>query len=226
MGGQGAAFYASARPGYFGAAGLFSAPLNIQRPEWPDVGMETQGENPLAVFGDPSDQRFYWAGHNPIELLPNLSHSRLFVIVGDGTPGPGEVGNIEDQLGERYLLTHSEEFVPAARAAGVDVTYERRLGIHDWPDWREHLAAAIRWGFFRKVPARARTWTYKTVARRSWVWGVRIVFQDRPPTAVATFRRRGDRISATGVGRVRVRVRGGGSFTARLPFNRRLPARR
>ena len=65
MGGQGAAFYGSQRPGYFGAAGLFSAPLSIQRPEWPGIGMESQGENPEAVFGDPSAQRFYWAGHNP-----------------------------------------------------------------------------------------------------------------------------------------------------------------
>jgi S-formylglutathione hydrolase FrmB len=226
MGGQGAAFYASQRPGYFGAAGLFSAPLSIQRPEWPGIGMETQGESPEAIFGDPSAQRFYWTGHNPIELIENLAYTRLFVTVGDGTPAPNEAGNYEDTFGERYLRAHSDEFIAATRAAGLDVTYEPRQGIHDWPYWREHLAAAIRWGFFKPVRKRSKTWTYETVAEHSRAWGIRFDFRSGPPEELATFKREGARISGTGVGRVRVKLRGGRRFTAQLPFDRKLPRRR
>jgi S-formylglutathione hydrolase FrmB len=226
MGGQGAAFYASQRPGYFGAAALFSGALSIQRPEWPDIGMKSQGENPEAIFGDPSAQRFYWTGHNPIALIENLAYTRLFVTVGDGTPGPGEDGNVPDMLGEAYLRTHSDEFTLTARAAGIDVTYEPGQGIHEWPTWRRHLAAAIRWGFFKPVRERPKTWTYETVAEHSKAWGIRFDFRSGPPEELATFKRTGSRISGTGAGRVRVKVRGTRSFTAQLPFNRKLPRRR
>jgi S-formylglutathione hydrolase FrmB len=227
MGGQGAAFYASQRPGYFGSVGLFSGALSIQRPEWPDLGMESQGTDPEAVFGDPSAQSFYWTGHNPIALLENLQYTRVYVTVGDGTPDPNEVANysdaIDDVIGELYLRGHSDEFVAAARTAGADVTYEPRQGLHDWPDWRDHLPAAIRWGFFESVPQCPDTWTYETVAEHSEAWGIRFDFLSGPPEELATFERRSGQISGTGGGLVRVTVPGAPSFTAQLPFERELP---
>jgi S-formylglutathione hydrolase FrmB len=227
MGGQGAAFYASQRPGYFGAAALFSGALSIQRQEWPDLGMRSQGENPDAIFGDPSAQNFYWTGHNPLALIDNLAHTRLYVTVGDGTPTPTEIGNYDDLaddvIGEFYLRSHSDEFVAAAGAAGLDVTYEPRQGLHDWPDWRQHLAAAISWGLFEPVPEKPKTWTYETVAEHSDAWGICFDFLSGPPEELATFKREGSRISGTGAGLVRVTVPGAPSFTAELPFDRELP---
>jgi len=41
MGGEGAMYYASQRPGYFGSAGSFSGAISIQRPEWPS-GFDTR----------------------------------------------------------------------------------------------------------------------------------------------------------------------------------------
>ena len=222
MGGQGAAFYSAQRPGYFGAAGLFSAPLSIQRQEWPGLGMESQGEDPRAVFGDPSEQSFYWAGHNPIELIDNLAHTRLYVTVGDGTPAPDEIGNFDEAFGEAYLRTHAEEFVPTARAAGLDVTYEPRQGIHDWPYYRQHLAAAIRWGFFEPVEEDPRAWSYRTVAEEGDMWGFRFRFT-APPETVETFARDGARLAADGSGTVSIRTPTGCEFTAVLPFERELP---
>src|SRR4051794_37495421 len=55
MGGEGAMYYASQRPGYFGTAASFSGAISIQRPEWP-AGFDTQGENHNDVFGDPDAQ--------------------------------------------------------------------------------------------------------------------------------------------------------------------------
>ena len=222
MGGEGAAFYAAQRPGYFGAVAVFSGVLSLQRPDWPNA-MDTQGERHQDVFGDPEDQRFYWTGHNPTALIENLRHTRAYVTVGDGTPAPGEAGNVSGALAEAYLRMHSDDFTAAARSAKVDITYEPRQGIHDWPYWREHLAAAIKWGFFRSVPERPRSWTYETVAERSEAFGVRFDFRSGPPEELATFKRNGTRISGTGAGRVRVKVRGAKSFTAPLPFKRKLP---
>src|SRR5439155_1658370 len=90
MGGEGAIFYASQRPGYFGSAASFSGVLSVQRPEWP-TGFDTQGENHVDVYGDPDAQRFYWTGHNPTALVQNLRLTRLFVAVGDGVRAPGVV---------------------------------------------------------------------------------------------------------------------------------------
>src|SRR3954470_18076634 len=59
MGGEGAMYYATQRPGYFGTAASFSGAISIQRGEWP-TGFDTQGENYSDVYGD----AFYATGHN------------------------------------------------------------------------------------------------------------------------------------------------------------------
>ena len=84
MGGEATMYYASQRPGYFGSAAAFSPPVSIQRTEWP-AGFNTQGQDYATVFGDVGG--FYATGHNPLALVENLRWTRLFVGVGDGTPG-------------------------------------------------------------------------------------------------------------------------------------------
>src|SRR4051812_25991275 len=217
MGGEATMYYASQLPGYFGSAAAFSPPVSTQRPEWP-TGFNTQGQDYDTVFG-PVDG-FYATGHNPLKLVANLRWTRLFVGVGDGTPAsPDDLDNVFGQVAERDLRMHAEDFVPAARAAGADVTYDPRPGVHDWPYWRQYLRDAIKWGFFRPVPAAPRAWTFTTVARRSEAWGFRFKF-DAPPGTLETFKRFGGRISATGSGRVSVRAPGGCRFRSKLPFHR------
>src|SRR4051794_33151565 len=178
MGGEATMYYASQLPGYFGAAAAFSPPLSIQRPEWP-TGFNTQGQDYDTVFG-PVDG-FYATGHNPLKLVANLRWTRLFVGVGDGTPAsPDDVDNAFGQVAERDLRMHAEDFVPAARAAGADVTYEVHAGVHDWPYWRVFLSDAISWGLFRPVQASPQSWTYKTVMRVSRAWGYSFVFAAAP----------------------------------------------
>ncbi len=225
MGGEGALFYASQRPGYFGSAASFSGVLSLQRPEWPEA-FDTQGERHQDVFGDPQAQRFYWTGHNPTALVDNLHHTRLFVTVGDGVPNPAsrdEVTNTTGQLAEAELRQHAQDFVRAAQDAGADVTYQPRQGIHDWPYWRQHLQAAIRWGFFQAVDEQPRSWRFSTVSRSGDMWGVRFRFA-RAPGTVETFVREGKRLSATGRGKVVLRSAGGHRLTLRLPFDQSMPA--
>ena len=219
MGAEATMYYASQRPGYFGAAAAFSPPVSIQRSEWP-AGFNTQGQDYATVFGDVNG--FYAAGHNPLKLVGNLRRTRLFVGVGDGTPvTPHDATNLVGQVAERELHMQADEFVAAARTAGADVTYEVHPGVHDWPYWRGFLADAIRWGMFRPVATHPRAWTFLTVARHSEAWGFTFDFR-AAPAAVETLRRSGGRLIGSGAGRVRVRAPSGCRFSATLPFNRPL----
>ena len=215
MGGEGAVFLASQRPGYFGSVASFSGPISIQRPEWP-IGFDTQGEQHQVVFGDPAAEDFYWSGHNPTALAGNLRHTRVFVAVGDGVPDPtvpSEVTNYFGQVAEADLRRHADDFVGAARAAGVDVTYHPRQGIHDWPYWRAHLADAIDWGFFRPVPSAAGNWGYETVAATGDAWGLRFRFRPAPRGVERLSLGRGRILRGFGFGAATIRTPSGCRFS-------------
>jgi hypothetical protein len=222
MGGEGAMYYAEQRPGFFGSVASFSGVLSLQRPEWPS-GFDTQGENHLDVYGDPDAQRFYWTGHNPTALAANLRHTRVFVAVGDGTPTrPGEVSNYFGAIAETELRQQAMDFVSAAQSKAVDVTYDPRRGIHDWPYWRRHLRDALHWGFFKRVAQHPRRWKFSTVSRTSRAWGLHLQFL-KAPAELATFERSGRFLSGAGSGTVRIRTAGGHAVTAKLPFKILLP---
>jgi S-formylglutathione hydrolase FrmB len=222
MGGEGAMYYAEQRPGYFGSVASFSGVLSIQRPEWPE-GFDTQGENHQDVYGDPDAQRFYWSGHNPTALVGNLTHTRVFVAVGDGTTTqPGEVPNYFGALAETDLRQHAMDFVNAAHEHGVDVTYDPRHGIHAWRYWRQHLRDALGWGFFKYVVEHPTSWGFSTISQASRAWRLGFRFQ-KPPIELATFTRAGSRLRGAGAGTVTITGRTGRSVTVRLPFEIRLP---
>lgn len=219
MGGLGALYYASQRPGYFGSAASFSGAISIQRPEWPQ-GFDTQGERHQDVYGDPEGNRFYWTGHNPVALVDNLVHTRVYLTVGDGTPF--EPDNAFGSVAEVELRQHADDFAAAAREAGVAVTYHPRDGIHDWPYWREHLAAALAWGFFGDVPENPREWSYETVAGTGSAWPLEFSF-DKPPGELVTLSRDGNQLRGSGSGRVAITTGRGCEQTYELPFRETLP---
>jgi hypothetical protein len=218
MGGEATMYYASQLPGYFGSAAAFSPPVSIQRPEWP-TGFNTQGQDYNTVFGDVGG--FYATGHNPLALVANLRWTRLFVGVGDGVPQSAhDVQNVFGQAAERDLRAHADDFVPAARAAGASVLYDKRPGVHDWPYWRQYLRDAIAWGLFKPVVWHPKTWTFKTVMRRSAAWGFTFSFA-AAPGELETFSFAGGRLSGAGSGRVTVGGPGRCRLVATLPFDAR-----
>jgi len=221
MGGGGAAYLATQRPGYFGSIATFSGATSTQRPEWPQ-GMGSQGEAYEDVFGDP--KAFYATGHNPTALTDNLASSRVFVSVGDGVAAnPDELRNAFGAVAEADLARHAEDFTAAAqRSKAVQVTSQSHQGIHDWPYWRVDLADALRWNFFKAVPERPSQWTYTTTLRRGQAWDLRFSFAE-PPTTLVTFKRDGRRLTATGSGTVAIRTADGSLLRAALPFDRVLP---
>jgi S-formylglutathione hydrolase FrmB len=221
MGGEGAAYLAEQRPGYFGAVATFSGVLSIQRPEWP-AGFNTQGEVYTTVYGPPDG--FYATGHNPLALAANLAYTRVFVRVGDGVPAPSEFGNTFGIVAEDELHLHAIDFTNATRAAGAPTTLTVHQGIHAWPYWRRDLAAAIRWGFFRPVPGTPRSWTYQTVHQHVQAWDLRIDFV-KQPASVERFVRDGRRLSGSGSGTVTIDRAGGCRLSARMPFDLTLPSK-
>jgi S-formylglutathione hydrolase FrmB len=222
MGGEGAAMFAIRRPGYFGSIAAFSGPVSIQRPEWPQ-GFDTQGESHLDVFGDPEAQEFYWRGHNPTALAGNLVHSRVYTAVGDGIGKFEDLTNYFGAIAEADLRQHNDDFAAALKAAGVDHTYRPHQGVHDWPYWRADLADAIRWDFFKEVPAESQPeWSYDTVSQRGFAWGFRYRLAE-PPAGLVTLRRSGTRIQGDGSGTVTITTPAGVAFTAALPFEREIP---
>jgi len=223
MGGEGAMYLATQRPGTFGAVASFSGPLHLGRTEWP-TAFGTQGQTYTDVFGDASGA--YSVGHDPTALLANLSRTRVFVEVGDGVPEPTrttELTNTFGALAELELRQHADDFVAAARGAGVDVTYVPRQGIHDWPYWRAALVNAIGWGLFKPVAEHARRWTVRTVRQTGQAWDAGYAF-DQAPTVVEALRRDGDTLSVAGSGRVRITIPREPAFTAQAPFSRRIRA--
>jgi diacylglycerol O-acyltransferase / trehalose O-mycolyltransferase len=98
MGGLGAAFYASQRPGYFGSAASFSGAVSIQRPSF-QQGFSATGQESEPIWGDESEQEFYWRGHNPLELVDNLASTRLFVAAGNGVPNASDPDEADNFFG-------------------------------------------------------------------------------------------------------------------------------
>jgi S-formylglutathione hydrolase FrmB len=222
MGGEGAMFYASQRPGYFGSAASFSGPLSIERPTYQNAFEAGTGQDREALFGDPQAQGFYWAGHDPSKLVANLRSTRLYVSAGDGVPNPAspdEVSNYFGQLAEAELGQQAAEFAAAAEDAGADVTYAPHQGIHDWPYWRADLANAIAWGLFDAPPAAHGEWRYDTVAQTGTAWGMHFRFAE-PPEEVVALEREGALLRGEGSGGVTLRARGC-RIREELPFELR-----
>ncbi|MEX2193982.1 MAG: alpha/beta hydrolase family protein [Thermoleophilaceae bacterium] len=220
MGGFGTAFYATQRPGYFGAAVPMSALVSIRRPQIL-LALEPIAGAPYEQVWGPITGA-YAEGHDPVALVENLRHTRLYVATGTGIPRPGVPATptaLASGVVELELFLQSLEFALRARHAGAGVTFDAHLGVHDWPYWREDLRKAFRWGLFRDVAADPASWTYETVAQSGEMWGLGFEFS-AAPGAVARFARAGDRLSGSGSGTVTVDGGSGCSFTAALPFER------
>lgn len=223
MGGFGAAYLGSRRPDYFGSVATFSGFVSIQRPELAVAFEPAAGAPYEEVFGPM--EGFYAAGHNPVELAENLRSTRTYVTVGNGIADAGSTSPaalVGGGVFEAGLKPFSDDFVAAARSAGVDVTYAPLNGTHDWPYWRHHLRAAIRWGLFEPVPEAPTAWTYRTVAGHGQAWDLGYSFA-APPTEVVTLERDGAVLRGSGSGSVTIRNPAGCGFSAELPFERPLP---
>jgi S-formylglutathione hydrolase FrmB len=223
MGGQGTLRYAAMLPGYFGSAVGFSAAFPDLQTELVRAGITAlTGIRYEAIYGRASGA--YAAGNSPQALASNLRHTRLYLTSGNGTncpqdPVPPNLGL--DAATEIAINAQQAPFAAAVRAAGANVTAVTTCGVHTFGVWDRAFPAARAWGLFKPVPERPRRWTYRTVATSGEMWGLRFRFA-KPPSAVASFKRSGRKLAATGRGTVQIRGEPGCRFAERLPFERRL----
>ena len=218
MGGEGAVFFASQLPGYFGSAASFSGVLSWELPAFQAFTATTVGSPYTTIFGNEVTDHFYWAGHEPTDLVANLTNTRVYVSVGNGVPQtPADRAQPDLATTERLLAVIARGFVSAAQAAHVPVTFRPHAGIHDWPYWRQDLRNAIKWDFFAPVASSPQNWTYLTVATTGNAWGFRFTFQ-APPTVVERLSFAHGVLSGTGSGAVTITTPAGQTFTATVPF--------
>lgn len=225
MGGQGALRFASLLPGYFGSVAALSAAFpNIQAPEAVFGIPAATGQEYEQIFGPPDG--VYATAMSPFALAPNMEHSRVYLLSGDGENCPGDPHGPTfdlDVITEKAIRYQQAPYAAELRAAGAEVATREPCGVHTFGVWRRAFAdLRATWGFFAPVPERPRRWTYRTGRRSGEMWGLAFEFVEQP-SEIAEFTRDGSRLHATGTGTVTITGERC-QFTETLPFSRRIPA--
>jgi S-formylglutathione hydrolase FrmB len=153
MGGLGAMAYAARHPGMFQAAASYSGVLHTRYDGAPTPGRQivldllgAYGEDPAALWGDPTRNAGVWAAHNPHDLAPRLRGVDLFVSAGNGQAGPldGPAANAQARRIEADLYPQSLAFVARLRQLGIPVRFDDYgPGTHDWPYWERELRRSL-----------------------------------------------------------------------------------
>jgi S-formylglutathione hydrolase FrmB len=105
--------------------------------------VQSEGEDPLALWGDPQADRDIWKQHNPYDLAPQLKDVRLFISAGNGDFGPlDSAGTGNDEI-ETGLRAENQAFADRIRKLGLNAEinlYEP--GTHNWIYWQRELHRA------------------------------------------------------------------------------------
>ncbi|WP_027005107.1 alpha/beta hydrolase [Conexibacter woesei] len=209
MGGYGALYLASQRPGYFGSAASFSGVISLHRPEWTPYSRFKQ------LWGDPYG--FYALTHDPTTLVDNLKNTRVLIDAGNGDTIGNEALDPSKRLEELEFTAMSEDFVAHAKRAGIDVTYQKHAGIHTWPNWQLSYANFLAWHPFKRVVSAPKRWTMYTASKQGDAWGYQWKMAAFPGSAVKlsyinkTFK-------AEGYGRMTIVTPQGRTLRGTLPF--------
>ena len=154
MGGLGALVYTARHPGLFRVAASFSGIVHTRLSPATSQGylglLRTQGEEPLALWGDPRQDADVWAAHNPYDLAPKLRGTPLFVSVGNGEPGPLDwPGTASNQI-ESSLAAQHAAFADRLHTLGIPARLDfYGAGTHNWPYWQRELHRA--WPMFQQA---------------------------------------------------------------------------
>jgi S-formylglutathione hydrolase FrmB len=212
MGGAGALYLASQRPGYFGSAGAFSGvPLDLGSP------IIQLGFNQYSQVWGPANG-YYAQGHDDTLLVRNLRYTRVFVGLGDGTPyDSADVDPGQGHIVETVAGLQAASYVPAARKAGVAVTEQIHRGIHTPRNFTDSLQRMLQWGPFAPVTDAPTSWTLTTVAQTGDAWGYKYKLA-APPSGLVRFSFSTGQLVVDGTGRMTLSPPEGGKVTAKLPF--------
>jgi S-formylglutathione hydrolase FrmB len=154
MGGLGALAYAARHPGRYAAAASFSGVVHTRLSSGVESGyqnlVESQGEDPNALWGDPKTNADVWAAHNPYDLASKLSGVPLFISCGNGLPGPLDPPNRPPDGNENAINEQNKAIVKRLAELGVEAQVDLYgPGTHTWPYWERELHRA--WPMFAQA---------------------------------------------------------------------------
>jgi S-formylglutathione hydrolase FrmB len=213
MGGYGAIYLASQRPDYFGSAGSFSGVLSPESPTFLQIFPT------FTTTWGPADH-FYAIGHDPLALVDNLQHTRVFVGVGNGVPTAGEGDDVTAEFEEAEFHQEDTSFVAKARAAHVSVKYDQHAGIHTALNWLESLTHMLQWKPFKPIVQNPSSWKFFTVETSGTAWDYGFAFSRyAPPKQLIEFSLAHGTFAARGGGIVTITPPHGKAMTGRIPFD-------
>ncbi|RKN11090.1 alpha/beta hydrolase [Streptomyces radicis] len=163
QGGFGAVSYAARNPGMFRAVASYSGFVHpLRHPHAVAAAMRYLGLDPLALWGDPVEQRRVWAAHDPYHLAHRLRGVPVYLASGDGrlgaldppgTPPDEEVPGLEDPENpfpddvlsptETLMGEESRLLAERLRAVGADVTTHFYAGTHAPAYWEAELRRSL-----------------------------------------------------------------------------------
>jgi diacylglycerol O-acyltransferase / trehalose O-mycolyltransferase len=147
MGGLGALDYAARHPGMFTVAASFSGIVHTRLSSDESQGylglIQSEGQDPLALWGDPDGQVDIWKQHNPFDLAPQLRDVRLFISAGNGQPGPlDKAGTSEDSI-EAQIGAENRAFAERVQQLGLNAKIDLYgPGTHNWVYFQRELHRA------------------------------------------------------------------------------------
>jgi diacylglycerol O-acyltransferase/trehalose O-mycolyltransferase len=147
MGGLGALSYAARHQGMYAAAASFSGIVDTrlsadESQVWLGL-VGSNGEDPLALWGDPSSDADTWKAHNPYDLAARLRGIPLFVSCGNGQPGPLDPRGTHVDETEQLLGVENEALAARIAALGLDARVDLYgPGTHTWSYWQRELHKA------------------------------------------------------------------------------------
>ncbi|WP_255512687.1 alpha/beta hydrolase [Kribbella steppae] len=147
MGGLGALGYAARHPGMFTVAASFSGIVNTRLAPQESQAylglLQSQGEDPYGLWGDPGPDVDVWRAHNPYDLAAGLAGTRLYISAGSGHPGPLDSADATADQIEIAIRAENEVFVKRVRALHLDAQIDLYSpGTHNWVYWQQELHKA------------------------------------------------------------------------------------
>lgn len=145
MGGFGALSYAARHPGFFKAAASYSGVVHTtyQGKRGTDLVeglLQSTGNDPEALWGDPVADARIWAAHNPFDLAGRLRGIPVYMSTGNGRPGPLDPPDAQPDSLEQFLGEQSVAVAAQLRAKHVRVVTDfYGPGRHAWPYWERAL---------------------------------------------------------------------------------------
>lgn len=144
MGGLGSLSYAARHPGMFTVAASFSGVVNTRLAAAESQAylglLQSQGEDPHGLWGDPDADVDVWRAHNPYDLAEKLAGTRLYISAGSGKPGSLDSAGATFDQTESALRAENEVFVKRVRELHLDAQIDLYSpGTHNWVYWQREL---------------------------------------------------------------------------------------